>query len=260
MYKNRQALVPIAIGLVAGALSGLFGVGGGILIVPALVMFMKMDQKRAHGTSLAAILPIAASGVVGYATGHSIDWKVALALTIGAAGIGAIIGTHLLHRWSHRTVALSFIAILALTSLRLAFGSEASNGSGQITIGVAIGLVVVGVISGILSGLLGVGGGIVMVPAMVVLFSIPAAVAKGTSLVVVIPTALIGTWRNVKKENADLPLALIIGIAGVASSYLASKVSLGLDEQTSNRLFALLLMVVAVKMGVGEARKQQNLH
>ncbi|MHB1090942.1 MAG: sulfite exporter TauE/SafE family protein, partial [Ilumatobacteraceae bacterium] len=238
------------------ALSGLFGVGGGILIVPALVMFMKMDQKRAHGTSLAAILPIAASGVVGYATGHSIDWKVALALTIGAAGFGAIIGTHLLHRWSHRTVALSFIVILGLTSLRLAFGSEASNGSGQMTIGVALGLLVVGVISGILSGLLGVGGGIVMVPAMVVLFSLPAAIAKGTSLVVVIPTALMGTWRNIKKDNADLPLAMIIGIAGVASSFLASKVSLGLDEQLSNRLFALLLMAVALKMGIAEARKR----
>ncbi|NQW60950.1 sulfite exporter TauE/SafE family protein, partial [bacterium] len=72
------------VGLAAGLLSGIFGVGGGILIVPGLVFFAKMDQRRAHGTSLAAVLPISVSSLASYwAHGH-VDWPVALFLAIGA--------------------------------------------------------------------------------------------------------------------------------------------------------------------------------
>jgi uncharacterized membrane protein YfcA len=109
---------------------------------------------------------------------------------------------------------------------------------------------VFGFLTGILAGLLGVGGGIVMVPAMVVGFGIPAVVAKGTSLAVIIPTSVMGTWRNRTNHNVDLRLAAVVGIAGVVSAYAASKISVGLSETTSNRLFALLLAAVAVRMMV----------
>ena len=65
------------VGLVAGFLSGLFGVGGGILIVPALVIVLKLGQKLAHGTSLAAVLPIAMSSLLGYTIEGKVDWPVA---------------------------------------------------------------------------------------------------------------------------------------------------------------------------------------
>lgn len=107
---------------------------------------------------------------------------------------------------------------------------------------------VIGLIGGISSGLFGVGGGVVMVPAMIILFGVPAAVAKGTSLAVIIPTSLVATARNMRKGNADLPVAVAVGLAGVASAYLASQISVGLDESTSNALFAALLSVVAVRM------------
>jgi uncharacterized protein len=93
-----------------------------------------------------------------------------------------------------------------------------------------------------------VGGGIVMIPAMVVFLGIPAAVAKGSSLAVIIPTAVVGTSRNVARVNADLRVAALVGLSGVVSSFGASQISVGLDEQLSNRLFAALLLVVAAKM------------
>jgi hypothetical protein len=87
-----------------------------------------------------------------------------------------------------------------------------------------------------------------MVPAMVVGFGIPAAVAKGTSLAVIIPTSVMGTIRNRSNHNVDLRLAAVVGIAGVVSAFGASKISVGLSETTSNRLFALLLLAVALRM------------
>ena len=87
-----------------------------------------------------------------------------------------------------------------------------------------------GLVSGVLAGLLGVGGGIVMVPSMVIFFSMPTTLAKGTSLVAIIPTAIIGTKRNITKNNVNLKLAAIIGLSGVASSFLTSRISLNLDD------------------------------
>jgi uncharacterized membrane protein YfcA len=248
MSLNKSLLKPICIGLVAGALSGLFGVGGGILIVPALIIFMNMAQKQSHGTSLAAILPIAVSGVIGYTTGDSINWAAALFLTIGSAGFGAIIGTKLLQVLSRRFVAVLFIAVLIATAARLSLFSEVIANPKSISVLIAIEFVMLGLVSGILAGLLGVGGGIVMVPAMVILFSMPTTIAKGTSLVAIIPTAIIGTKRNITKDNVDLRLAAIIGFSGVASSFLTSRISLNLDDRLSNNMFAALLAIVAVKL------------
>ena len=235
-------------------MSGLFGVGGGILIVPALIIFMKMDQKLSHGTSLAAILPIAVSGVIGYTTGNSIDWTAALFLTIGSAGFGAFVGTKLLQMLSRRVVAVLFIGVLIATAARMSLLSEVIANPKTISVLIAGEFVMLGLVSGVLAGLLGVGGGIVMVPSMVIFFSMPTTLAKGTSLVAIIPTAIIGTKRNITKNNVNLKLAAIIGLSGVASSFLTSRISLNLDDRLSNHLFEGLLTIVALKL-ISDERK-----
>jgi hypothetical protein len=235
------------VGLAAGFLSGLFGVGGGILLVPALVIVLELGQKLAHGTSLAAVLPIALSSLLGYTVEDKVDWPVAGLLAAGAIG-GAVLGTHFLHRLPQRAVGWAFAVVLFATAVRLVVDNTDAGGRADLSILTAVALVVAGFLTGILAGLLGVGGGVVMVPAMVVGFGIPAAVAKGTSLAVIIPTSIMGTLRNRSNSNVDLRLAAVVGIAGVVSAYLASKISVGLSETTSNRLFAALLTAVAVRM------------
>ena len=95
--------------------------------------------------------------------------------------------------------------------------------------------------TGILAGLLGVGGGIVMVPAMILLFGIPPVIAKGTSAAVIIPTAVMGTWRNRQKGNADLRAAAIIGVAGIVTAALGGILADKMSDDLSNVLFATLL-------------------
>jgi uncharacterized membrane protein YfcA len=235
------------LGVVAGFLGGLFGVGGGILIVPALVLFMHMDQRLAHGTSLAAVLPIAVASLIGYTLEDKVDWPVGALLAIVAVG-GAVIGTHILHVLPQRVLGYVFAGFLLLTAVRLVADHSSAVGRSDLTVGRGALLVLIGLITGILAGLLGVGGGIVMVPAMIVLFGIPAVVAKGTSLAVIVPTAVMGTWRNRTKHNTDLRIAAVVGMAGIVSAFAASQVSVGLSETTSNVLFAILLAAVAVRM------------
>jgi uncharacterized membrane protein YfcA len=231
----------------AGALSGLFGVGGGILIVPGLVLLLGMGQRQAHATSLAAIIPIAAAGAAGYTLEGAVDWLAAGLLTLGSAA-GAIVGTQLLRRVPERALRLVFAGFLVLAAAALPFEVSASGDAAPLGVAAGILLVLVGMVAGTMAGLLGVGGGIVMVPGLVLLASLSQAVAKGTSLVVIIPTAAVGTARNIRHGQVSSLVALVAGMAGVVSSFAASLISVRLDPVLSAVLFGLLLVVVAIRL------------
>jgi len=237
----------VAIGLASGFLAGLFGVGGGILMVPALTLVLGVDQRLAHGTSLTAIIPMALVGVTGYALGDSVDWLAAALLALGAAG-GAVVGTAALHRLPQRVLRLAFAAFLIVTAARMFFEVGSPAGEPHLDVLGAALLVLVGVVSGVTAGLFGVGGGLIMVPAMVLLLSLPDALAKGTSLAVIVPTALVGTYRNARVGNTDLALAGTLGVSGMVTAFAASQWSVTMDPGLSRILFACLMLVVAVLM------------
>jgi hypothetical protein len=140
-----------------------------------------------------------------------------------------------------------FAAVLVVSAIRLFFSPEA-DGRGTLTVSVALALVALGLATGILAGLLGVGGGIVMVPAMILLFGIAPVVAKGTSAAVIIPTALMGTWRNRRNGNTDLPAAAIVGVAGIVTAALGATLAEVMSDTLSNVLFATLLLAVAARL------------
>jgi uncharacterized membrane protein YfcA len=239
-------LTIVLVGIAAGFLSGMFGVGGGILIVPGLVLVAKMDQRIAHGTSLAAVLPISAASLVTYWSHDHVDWRVSGCLAIGAL-MGAVLGTKLLNVLPHRTLAVAFAGILLVTAVRLFLPLD-SGVRGVLNLGTIAALIAIGVATGILAGLLGVGGGVVMVPAMMMLLHLPAAVAKGTSVAVIIPTSLMGTYRNRTKKNVDLRAAAIVGLGGIPSAIVGGWISARMSDSVSNVLFASLLLVVATRL------------
>lgn len=245
--ETRHFVRAGVVGVLAGTLSGLFGVGGGILMVPGLVMLLGFNQRLAHGTSLAAIVPIALSGVAGFGLEDSIDWPVAGLLVVGS-GVGAAIGTNALARLPVGTLRLAFAGLLLATAARMVIAIPDATGRGDLDVLAAVGLAGTGLGTGILAGLLGVGGGVIMVPAQILLFGIPDAVAKGTSLAVIVPTAVVGTSRNLKHGNASMSIATVLGLSGVISAYLMSKVAVDLDPTLSSVLFALLLAVTAARM------------
>jgi len=114
---SRRLLVLIAIGLVAGFFSGMFGVGGGVIIVPMLIAFAAYPPKTAMATSLAAILFTATAAA--HANEGNVEWADAVLLGIPAVG-GALIGAAWHQRASTRNIVLAFSAFLALVAVRLA--------------------------------------------------------------------------------------------------------------------------------------------
>jgi len=234
----------VVVGLAAGLLGGLFGVGGGLIIVPGLVSLAGMDRRLANGTSLAATLPIAVASLITYVSHGNVDWMVALFLAIGAIA-GAIVGTTLLQIIPKNVLVVIFVITVLATATRLAVSTD-STGRADLTVLMALALVLIGLLTGTLAGLLGIGGGVIMVPAMVVLLGMVPVVAKGTSVAVIVPTAIMGTIRNRKKSNADIRVAAVVGGFGAASAVVGGTISDRLGAHVSNIMFAALLVFVAV--------------
>jgi|SRR5690606_31471447 len=109
-------------------------------------------------------------------------------------------------------------------------------------------LVLLGLISGTLSGTLGIGGGIVIVPALNQIFKVPMNVAVGTSLLIIIPAALSGSITHYTKGNLQIDLALLVMVGAAAGSFLGARLASTLPELWLKRAFALLLLYVAFNM------------
>jgi uncharacterized protein len=226
-------------------MSALFGVGGGFLVVPFLIR-LGLATKRAAATSLAAVIPIAVTALVPYANKQHVHLGVAVILFCGGL-IGAAIGTTLLAKVSAQTVRYCFSGLLILAAIRLAL-SVAEGDMGRLNWKIDIGLALLGLATGILSGLLGVGGGFIMVPGMMVIASMPSLLAKGTSLAAIVPTAMYGTWRNHTRMQIDWHAASRVAIGGVIASAATAVVAVELDQRISNAGFAVLLAILAVSM------------
>lgn len=116
--STRVTLAGVAIGAAAGLLSGLLGVGGGVVMVPLLVSFVGLSQHEAHATSLAAIVPIAAVGALRFAAADTVDLSVAALLAAGSL-VGAPLGARLMARTREGVLKLLFGAFMVVVALQL---------------------------------------------------------------------------------------------------------------------------------------------
>lgn len=243
------------IGVIGGFFSGLFGVGGGIILVPLLVLVLGYGQRLASGTSLAAILPTAIAGTITYASSGSIDWIAGACLGAGAV-VGSLLGTWMLHRIRQRLLRWMFVAFLLAVAVRMFFYLPDRDIELQISPWVALALVGIGVIVGVLSGLLGVGGGVVVVPTLMILFGVSDLIAKGTSLLMMIPTTLVGTIANARRGHVDLRAAAIAGVLAVAAAVGGSLLAVVLPPLLGSILFALLLVYSAIQLAWNALRSR----
>lgn len=243
----------IGIGLAAGLLSGLFGVGGGTVIVPLLVLLLAFDQRLGAGTSLAAIVPTALVGVVSYAVHDSVAWIPALILAVGSV-VGAQIGTRLLPRISQTALRWCFVGFLVVVIVSLFLVIPSRGAVLELTWVTGPLLLVLGLFTGILAGLIGVGGGIVVVPALMLAFGTSDLVAKGTSLLMMIPTAISGTIGNLRNHNVDLLAAALVGLSACTTTALGAWLATLIDPFVGNVLFAVYLAFIAVQMAMKAIR------
>ena len=244
--KAVQPWKLVLIGLAAGLLSGGFGVGGGIILVP-LLLAVGMVRHRAHATSLASIFPIAVAGAVTFALSGEVNLGLGLAVGVGGV-VGSIVGASLMNRLSTRSLSIFFGLVLLTAGIRMIFSSDPlplSAGFGDLTLVlVAVGI---GMVSGFFAGVAGVGGGIIIVPATVLLLGFSQHEAQGTSLLAIILTSTAATIINRKNRRVSLRDAITVGIGGVVGSIAASQLALGVDGRTLSAIFGAFAVLIAIR-------------
>jgi len=250
--NTRRYLTASAVGLVAGITGGLFGVGGGIVVVPGLVLLLRYLPHRAHPTSGAAIVVTAGAALVRFAVDGSVDWAAGGALFAGA-GLGALIGANVLDRISPRWLTRAFVLVLAISAVRLLLPNQANGPASfvtsvDLTLWAVAGLLTAGMAAGILAATLGVGGGIVFVPTLAALYLVDQHVAQGTSLAAMVPTTVVAAVMHGRAGRIDWPIAAALGAGGIVGGVAGAGWALSLDPLMLRRMFAVLLVVVAARM------------
>ncbi len=260
-------LASLFIGMLAGLVGGLVGVGGGVLMVPLMVEWLKLRQHEAHGTSLVAIVFTGVAGSVAYGLQGSVDLFAALLLASTAmlsARQGARFAASLAEWKLKRSFGgfLLFVAsLLALKSfLPTLFPSNPLGVSGISHFVKAGVLLLTGLITGFLSGMMGVGGGLLMVPAMVLLVGITQHTAQGTSLLVMVPAGMVGAWTHWRLGNvvASLVPGLILGV--LAGTQIGAHFAHALPENHLRLFFAAFAGFMSLRYLRTPPDQEQSVH
>ena len=246
----------LAIGAVTGLAGGLLGVGGGFVMVPAMVYLMKTPQREANGTSLAVIVPVAIVGATILGSGHQVDYGIGILLAIAAVG-GAVLGARLTRRVSDiglrrafGVVAVAAGGLMIADSVLRAVGGNVQVASGLHPTGISqwVLALAVGAVAGVLSGLLGIGGGAVMVPAMTLLMGLSQHLAQGTSLLVIIPTAISGSITHFRMGNIRMETAAWLSAGGVVGAVGGAFLALASPDGILRLLFGCYLAFTGLRM------------
>ncbi|MEE9964042.1 MAG: sulfite exporter TauE/SafE family protein [Propionicimonas sp.] len=242
-----RALALVGIGTISGFFSGLFGIGGGLIIVPALVVLLKLDHKRAVATSLLAIMPAVTVSLIAYAVQGSVLWGVGVLLAVGAVA-GAQLGAWLLRRISRRLAQWIFVGFVAVMVVQLLIVIPSRDAVVVLDWLNGAGLLVLGLVAGALSSLLGIGGGGVAVPIMMVWFGLGDLAAKGAALVMMLPGVGSGLYSNLRRHMVNIRAGVIIGLGAVLTGPLGAWVAHLISPQLASWLFAAFLAFIGISM------------
>ena len=241
----RGIAVLVLVGLAVGLLSGLFGIGGGTVIVPALV-WLGLTQRHAAATSMLSIVPTSISGVISYAVGGHVDWLAAILVFLGML-VGGQVGSWLLSRLPELVLRWAFVAFLVFVIVNQAVSSPSRDSSIHLTVASIAGLIVFGVVAGLLAGLLGIGGGAICVPALSIIFGASDLIARGTSLLAMFPNAITTSAANIRRRMVHIKAALIIGVVAALVTPLGTWMAAAVSPRTGAILFTIYLAVLLIR-------------
>ncbi|MBN1093834.1 sulfite exporter TauE/SafE family protein [Blastococcus sp. TML/M2B] len=248
--------VPALLGLVIGALVGLLGGGGSILAVPALVYLAGQDLQQAVATSLVVVGTTAVVALLPRLREGQISWRIGL--LFGAAGAATAFAGAAVNRVLPDELTLALFAVLMVgAGVRMlqekpATGTACAVEGGRVNWRRCLPRTLAGgLVVGFLTGLLGVGGGFLIIPVLVLALGLPMPTAIGTSLVVVAVNSAAGFAAHAGEATLDVPVTLAFTAAAVVAAVVAARLGTGVDTDRLRRWFARLVLVVAAVLAGG---------
>ncbi|GAB4568698.1 MAG: hypothetical protein Kow0077_00010 [Anaerolineae bacterium] len=263
MPDNVVAL--FLLGITAGILSGMFGIGGGVIIVPALILIMGYSLKAAAGTSLAVLVwPVSIFAVIAYYRARLINIRTAVLISVGLL-IGGYFGAEIalglpdnimepLYGLFLIYVGWRFVEPRKLYRQYVLKQAQANPGEAEAGAPEAAPdrawytTFAVGLLAGIVAGLFGIGGGLVIVPALVVILGYDQKHAVGTSLAALLPPTGLGAVISYYQDGfIHIAAAAAVAIGLVAGAFFGARIALGMSSRNVKRLYGVFLILVSFR-------------
>jgi len=254
------------VGLAAGVLSGMFGVGGAVITTPGIRAF-GVSPILAVGSTVPAILPAAIAGAWRYAKAGMVDWRVAwtcgltgTAFAVGGAKVSDLVDARYLMVATAGLLLWSGVSSIrqgrSMSRVPATVGSDAQTGAPDPEVDRVdvplLGLAAVGSAAGFLAGLLGVGGGIVMMPMFTNVLKLPVKVAVASSLVAVALFSVPAMITHALLGHIDWAVALALVVGTVPGARIGSHLALATADRTMRLLLGTFFCIIAVLYGGSE--------
>lgn len=253
MEEICLAILPV-IGFIGGFLSGMLGLGGGVIMLPLLTFVGGIPLKLATGTDLVHVFLASATGMVSHYRSGMVDVRAGLLL--GLAGVtGGFGGSHLSVQLSVNQLQYIYLFIVGLAIILLATPLKWENenyikGNFNKILGIAIGIGI-----GSLAGLLGVGGGFIIIPLSIYLLKIPLRVAIGTSLLIIFISSIGTIPAKFKVGHINLTITVLVvsgSINGaILGAYISRKLPIRFLRMALISILSLIFMLVGYKAFLG---------
>ena len=273
----------VALGALVGFISGMFGIGGGFLMTPLLVFF-GVPAPVAVSSMANHVAGSSMSSVIAYTRRRAVDLRMGGVLAAGGV-VGAFLGVELfrvlrLLGQADLVVSVSyllFLGVIGALMLTESLGTNLRRRRGEAQpprkdrrpvwlYGLPLKMrfprsrlyisvippLALGAFVGVLSAIMGVGGGFILVPAMVYVLRMPAGMVVGTSLLqIIITTALTGVLQAGRNQTVDIVLATLLLVGGVVGAQLGARASSRFRAEELRALLALIVLLVGLRMGLG---------
>lgn len=238
-------LLSLVLGFGIGGSLGLLGGGGSILTVPALVYLVGQTPQVAVTTSLAIVGANSVLGAFFHRSQGTLNWRVAVVFG-GTGMVFSYFAAGLSKRFSPDALMVAFALLMLTVGILLIQQKSVLMRSHRMDELKLWKVFVAGASVGLLTGILGVGGGFLIVPALVMLVGLPMHHAVGTSLVVIAMNSLAGFLGHLDGVAIDLPLVSVFIGAGIAGTYVGARLGRRLDAILLRKAFAVFVIGLAV--------------
>ncbi len=238
---QEAILVPLS--LIAGILGSLLGLGGGFIIVPALA-YMNFSASQIASTSLFSVLSTSSSSTIAYAKQGRIDYSLGIRLAMLAIP-GSIVGAYLSSLMPLASFKAYFGLILIGTSLYILKRDVIKNNMKSDMMAIAYSA---SFFAGLISSLFGIGGGVVYMPLMIGLLSIPARVSTATSQFILLISSTSGLITHAYLAHPDYISAFILLVGTFAGAQIGARISLSIRESILRKMVSVALILIAIHM------------
>ena len=243
-------LIPIliAVGVGAGALGSILGVGGGVIIVPFLTYF-GLSPTQTSSTSLFSVLSTSVASTVEYSRQKRIDYALGLRMAAAAAP-GAIVGALLSRQFTTDSFRLYFGILLILTGLYILNRGSLLNGRSLALMGSHKNVIVYAFAfaAGMISSLFGVGGGIIFVPVMLLFLGVGIHRAAATSQLTLLVTSFAGIITHAYLGNPDYAYASALALGAFIGGQIGARISKSAKEKLLEKVLGIVLMGIGLRL------------